>query len=458
MTQQADAGRRVGRFEIIKRLGGGGLTDAFLARPIPAAADLRFVALKQLSATARGNEATARAYLEDARVTAGLMHAHVARVFNAAVDPARGEPYLAVEFVPGADVKTLVEVAAQRGFQLPLHIACRVVHDVCLGLHAGHLLAGPTGRRLGVVHGSVTPGNVMVAWTGQVKLLDFGLSRARALLRQAFPGQLFGTLAYSSPEQILDHPMEPRSDVFSAGTLLFELLTGRRMHESEAAAPRAVVMDRPPPPSSLAADVPAKLDAAVLAALEKNVDDRPASAADFAGAIAAAATLAEDSEVAALMEALFEERRRALDALLARWSRDEDDEEETTVSMTVPVPPDTAAETDWPAPPVGASPWEATQQLQVAPVPSQARRAAPEELWAAPPPPTVNARAPRPLPAEELFAPPPPPATAKARPAPAEELFAPPPPPATAKARPPPPDELFAPPPPPATAKARPAP
>lgn len=471
LSDLADRGRRVGRYEIATRLTGGGVTDVFLARTL-AEGGVRFIALKQLRAELRKNAAVAQQYVDGARVTASLVHAHVGRVYEVGIDRSRGDPFLAMEFVQGHDVRTLMEVAAQARFQLPVTVAVRLVHDLCLGLHAGHTLTDGAGTRLGVVHGSVTSRNLMVTYQGRVKLLDFGVAPLRAELRKAHPGQLFGTLMYSSPEQVLDHPMDLRTDLFAAGTLLWELLTGQRMYQSEAAVPRALVMERPAAPGTLVPDIPPALDDAVLAALEKNPDDRPASASAFARALAAAVPLAQDEEVAELMTALFDDRRRQTEALLAKWASDEE-EEEKTASMAVPA-----------GAPLGDEPWEATQVMTAveATVPARGSRLPPSVAEAPPPPPVARAPAGRPAPQPpgpsddlwgpppepglpaDLFAPPPPvQGGAPAPPArlPTSELFAPPPPvqgrapPPNASPRPAPSmDELFAPPPPPGGAPA----
>ncbi|MEW6432734.1 MAG: protein kinase [Myxococcota bacterium] len=442
MNDLADRGRRVGRYEIATRLTGGGVTDVFLARTI-AEGGVRFIALKQLRAELRKNAAVAQQYVDGARVTASLVHAHVGRVYEVGLDRSSGEPFLAMEFVQGQDVRTLMEVAAAARIQLPVHVAVRLVHDLCLGLHAGHTLTDGAGSRLGVVHGSVTARNLMVTYQGRTKLLDFGVAPLRAQLRKEHPGQLFGTLMYSSPEQVLDHPVDQRTDLFAAGTLLWELLTGQRMYSSEAGVPRALVMERPAAPGTLVSDIPPALDEAVLAALEKNPDDRPASASAFARALAAAVPLAQDDEVAELMRALFDDRRRQTEALLAKWASDEE-EEEKTASMVVPA-----------GAPLGDEPWETTQVMTAveATVPARGSRLPPSVAEAPPPPPVARATAappvdlwapPPPRPSDDLWGPPPEPGLPA-------ELFAPPPPLQGGASAPPPrlpTSELFAPPPP----------
>jgi serine/threonine-protein kinase len=498
VSDLAELGRFVGKYEILKRLSAGGVAALFLARSSGAGGVSQFVALKQFLPEVRSDEAFTRLFLEEARLTAGLVHPNVGRVLELSLDPVRGDPFVAMEFIAGQSLAELMRALGEKGFQLPVPVACRIVHDVCLGLHAAHVLAGPAGEPLGVVHGDVNPGNVMIRYTGRVQVIDFGFARARHSIRMSRPGQAFGTLGYISPEQVMEHPLDARTDVFAVATVLHELLTGQRLHPNEAAAPRAAVIEQAAPPSSLGADLPPALDAIVLEALEKNPEQRYESAGALARALAAHAPLAEEKEVAALMESLFDARRRATQSLLKSFSEEDDEREAATVSMTVPqprgaaprVPPPEgdATRIDRPrpqAPALGDGPAPATQQVSGfellgdealwAPAPPAAQRNETVPEFVAPPPPSSAKRPPSSETVPDLFAPPPAPAAPRPPPGssprapavkvppPAEAIWAPPPPPAAPRApagsnpRAPAvklPDELFAPPPPPAAPRA----
>ena len=324
--------RIVGKYEILSQLAEGSVTALFIAK-----ADIGrdAVGLEQLVKAVRGDPDSARLFLEEAQLTAKLVHPNVIRVHELSVDKKRGDPYRVLELVSGQSLAMLMKTVSRKGYSLPLPVACRIVHDACLGLHAAHAL--------GQFHGSITPQCIKLTHQGEVKLTDFGLSRVRHALRVAHPGKAFGTLSYIAPEQVLQNPVDARTDVFAMATILWELLTGRRLQENEAAAPRAVVIEAAPAPSSLAPDVSAKLDALVLEGLEKNPDLRQDSAGALARALAAVAPLAPHAEIAVLMETVFGDRRAAFEAQLERLTADEPEgitangyREEPTRQLEVP--------------------------------------------------------------------------------------------------------------------------
>ncbi|MDP1827630.1 MAG: protein kinase [Archangium sp.] len=393
----------MGDLEIVAPLSVDGLAELFLAAAPGGGTLKKFVMLQQLCRPFRDDPEFTQRFLEEARLSAGLTHPNVGRVLKLGRDPGRGDPYLATEFIAGKTLAGLVKVAEEHGFQLPLPLACRIVHDVCLGLQAAHELADASGAALGLVHGDVTPRNVVITFEGRAKLIDLGLSRARRELRLTHPELAKGTLSYISPEQVLGHPIDARTDLFAAATILFELISGRKMFPNELAAPHAVVMERPPAPSTLAPDVPPDLDDAVLKALERNPDQRHASAYDFACAIAAAVPLAPTSEVTELVTRLFAEDQRATQALLATLAADDPDEatlyawlsrwEGEGVSHQPPpvrpVVPPRAPALAWPAelppPPEPAAPWPAELAPPAQPPPSAswpaALEPAPSATW-----------------------------------------------------------------------------
>lgn len=407
VVASSDSGRQVGDLELVAPLSVDGLAELFLATAPGGGTLKKFVLLQQLCHPFRDDPEFTRRFLDDARLTAGLTHPNVVRVLKLGRDPARGDPYLATELVGGKSLAGLVKVAEQHGFQLPLPLACRIVHDLCLGLQAAHELADASGASLGVVHGDVTPRNVLVTFDGHAKVLDLGISRARRELRLTHPDLAKGTLGYISPEQVLGHPIDARTDLFAAATILFELISGRKMFPNELAAPHAVVMERPPAPSTLAPDVPPDLDDAVLRALEKNPDQRHASAYDFACALAAAVPLAPTHEVSELMTRLFADDQQATQALLATLAADDPDERALYAWLSrwegegvTPRPPPirpvapVRAAAAWPAelapPPEPAAAWPA----ELSPPPAQPAVAWPAEL--SPPPPEPAAAWPGP--------------------------------------------------------------
>jgi serine/threonine-protein kinase len=316
VSDLSERGRIIGKYEVVARLSVGGMAELFLACAAGPGGFKKFFAVKQILPDVRSDATFVRMFLDEARLTAALVHPNVGQVVDLGLDPDQGDLYLAMEFISGQNLARLIKVSERAGKILPLGVSCRIVHDMCLGLHAAHEMTDAAGRPLNVVHRDVTPKNVMVSYAGHVKVIDFGIARARGSLRMTQPGQMRGTLSYISPEQVLDHPLDARTDLFAAATILYELLTGRRMHTDDLSAARSVVVDTPPSPSRWNPEVPPALDALVMKALQKSPEHRPASARAFARELGEVVKLAYEEDIAALMDTYFTERKRATQSLL----------------------------------------------------------------------------------------------------------------------------------------------
>lgn len=226
----------------------------------------RAVALKVLHSHLAGDAAFAARFDREARAAARLSHPNVVGVFDQGQD---GDlHYLAMEYLPG---RTLRQVLVERGALTPKE-ALRVMDPVLDALAAAH--------RAGIVHRDVKPENVILTDDGRVKVADFGLARAAASTN-ATTGVLLGTVAYLAPELVTEGTADARSDVYSAGIVLFEVLTGRQPFVGELPAQVAYrhVHEDVPTPSDIAPNVPEALDDVVLAATARTPDERPADAA-----------------------------------------------------------------------------------------------------------------------------------------------------------------------------------
>ncbi len=265
------AGRLLdGRYAVAARIAHGGMATVYLAM------DTRLdreVALKVMHADLARDEEFVRRFIGEAKSVARLSHQNVVAVFDQGSDG----PflYLAMEYVPG---RTLKEVLSERGRFTPA-AALDIMAGVLDGLAAAHAS--------GIVHRDVKPENVLLTADGRLKVADFGLARAQAAAAHTRAGLLIGTVAYLPPEQVTGESMGPRSDVYSAGVVLFELLTGRQPFTGDtpiAVAYQHVNQDVPPP-STLVPGIPAAVDRLVLAATSRDPTLRPADAGEFARAV-----------------------------------------------------------------------------------------------------------------------------------------------------------------------------
>lgn len=229
VTARQDAPAQVGRFRLIRRIGSGGMGEVYFAQFTAAGSVRRLAAVKVVREDV-GAKAEGRldALMAEARLAALLTHPNVVQVLDAGVEA--GEPWLAMEFVPGI---TLAELFSLAGGRIPPWIAARIAIDVCAALYAVHQAVDDQGRPLHIVHRDITPHNVLISWDGAVKVSDFGIARSALQVDVTRTGVVKGKLAYLSPEQASGRPVDPRSDLYALGVVLWELLAGRRLFANQ---------------------------------------------------------------------------------------------------------------------------------------------------------------------------------------------------------------------------------
>ncbi|MGH2946612.1 MAG: PASTA domain-containing protein [Solirubrobacteraceae bacterium] len=261
-----------GRYKVLKRLGSGGMADVYCAEDQQLG---RRVALKLLYRRFAEDEQFVERFRREASSAAGLSHPGIVAIFD------RGEwdgtYYIAMEFIEG---RTLKDVIRERG-PAPSEAAIDVVTQILRAVRFAH--------KRGVVHRDIKPHNVLIDPDGRIKVTDFGIARAGAS-DMTETGSIMGTAQYLSPEQAQGHPVDARSDLYSIGIVLYELLTGRVPFDAESAVTVALkqVSEDPVPPSQLNDSVPPALEGVVLRAMEKEPARRFADADEFIGALEAA--------------------------------------------------------------------------------------------------------------------------------------------------------------------------
>lgn len=275
-----------GRYELLERLGGGGMGVVYRARTIGPGGFRRTLALKSLLPELAGDPLFVALFRREARLVARLSHRCIVQVYEL-VD-LDGSTFLVQELVEGCDLGALLRVQRERRRQLPLGVACHIAAELAAALACAHAARDDEGQLLGLVHRDVSPSNVLISVEGDVKLGDFGIAKAVASIEDALTRThaVKGKLAYLSPEQAHGQPVDHRSDLFSLGCVLFECLTLRPAFPQVtdlASLERLGVLV--PAPSSLRAEVPAELDALVLQLLSNAPAERPGSAAELAAAL-----------------------------------------------------------------------------------------------------------------------------------------------------------------------------
>jgi eukaryotic-like serine/threonine-protein kinase len=312
-----------GRYQLIDRLAMGGMAELFLATAPGEHGFQKKVVIKRLLPQLLGDDTYTAMFIDEAKLTARLVHPKIAQTFELGkVDDAL---YIAMEFIDGIDVLALLREFAMRRRRVDPQLAAWIAHEVLDALDYAHNLRDDDGTTLGIVHRDISPSNILLSTRGDIKLVDFGIARAidpdRA--HKSKSGTLKGKYGYMSPEQVIELPLDGRSDVFSVGVVLAELLTGRRLF----AAPNeldVLLMVRDAKLQRLdkyGADIEPGLDAIVRKALKKPLDERFTSAAAFRDALGEwlfehrhRMTNKHVADVVAEIKGAVDERRQKLDA------------------------------------------------------------------------------------------------------------------------------------------------
>ncbi|HVE85388.1 MAG TPA: serine/threonine-protein kinase [Myxococcales bacterium] len=265
----------LGRYQLIRQIGRGGMAEVWEARAQGDRGFTRRVAVKRLTATGPAME---RMFVDEARLASRLHHPNVVAVLDFGV--ADGVPFQVLEYVDGLDAEALRKLAEERGALAPVAAALHVAAEVARGLDHAHRARGEDGRLLGLVHRDVSPNNVLVAWTGEVKLGDFGIAFARDRGEATEAGMTKGKLSYMAPEQMTRGELDARTDIFGLGCALHALVTGA----SPLAGENRMADLLAGQPLPLAAELPDDVRAIVARATQRSRSQRYEDAAGFAAA------------------------------------------------------------------------------------------------------------------------------------------------------------------------------
>ncbi|NBD11761.1 serine/threonine-protein kinase [Corallococcus silvisoli] len=303
---------RFGKYELQERLGAGGMAVVHRARFTVAQGVSRSVVIKRVRDPFAQDPAFVQMFLNEARISMGLSHGNIVQVFDFGQE--EGEYFLAMEWVDGQPLSKVLKRSKLKGLShLPAPLAVQLLIEVCKGLHHAHTRRDEQGRALGLVHRDVSPDNVLVSHEGEVKLTDFGIAKAQLSGRpETEAGVVRGKYLYLSPEQTRAEAVDARSDVYTAGVVLFELLTGRRPVEGDTReVMERIAKGHLTPAQTYAPDLDPSLGALVSRALALKREDRFLSAEDFQRALAEwlayRAPLFPASTLRHLMGWLFEE-------------------------------------------------------------------------------------------------------------------------------------------------------
>ena len=277
--------KQIGKYQILDRLAVGGMAELFKASQQGQHGFEKLVAIKKILPHLATDRSFVEMFIDEARITAQLDHRHIVQVFELGTDA--DTPYIAMQYVDGLDVLALLRECARAQIRLPADLCALIARDVLDALDYAHHATDQRGKPLGIVHRDISPGNVLLSWRGDVKLTDFGIARAAERRHKTEAGTLKGKYGYMSPEQVSSGDVDPRSDLFSVGILLAEMVMARRLFTSTndldiLLMVRDARLDRL---HKYASEFPVELRSLTMRALQRRPEDRWQNAAQFRDAI-----------------------------------------------------------------------------------------------------------------------------------------------------------------------------
>ncbi|HEY5933799.1 MAG TPA: serine/threonine-protein kinase [Kofleriaceae bacterium] len=281
--QDLGAGAMIGRWEVIRRLGSGGMADVYLAHSKGEAGFEKLVAIKVMHAHLARNQKAVEHFLDEARLAARIDHPNVIAIQD--LGKIGNDYVIVMDYVDGVDLERLLASARTAGRPVPIDVALGILCRICDGLNAAHNAISPDGTPLGLIHRDVKSANVLISKQGGVKVVDFGIAKATAGQRAVMTvaGETKGTPSVMAPEQRVGEKVDVRVDVYAIGAIAYEILTGHAVNLDLAALAHLGIENWPhlPPPTQMRPTLPPELDQIVIGAMAYDRESRPANCAAF---------------------------------------------------------------------------------------------------------------------------------------------------------------------------------
>lgn len=297
-----------GRYRLLGRIGEGGMAEVYRALMTGPEGFERELVLKRILPRLSGTGDFKTMFIREAKISALLLHPNIVQIYE--FGEADGAYFIAMENVQGVTLREALTTLRREQRAMPYLVAADIARQICIGLDYAHTLNGPDGIPLEIVHQDISPTNIMLAYNGTVKILDFGIARAASFAEEeAKKGLIKGKVSYLSPEQINVRPFDSRADVFALGVVFHEMLTGRRLFQAknDITRMRQLLSQTVVPPSALNAGIPRELDRIVMRSLEMDPEQRYQSTADMASDLERTLIAARYSsrELSKLLHGLF---------------------------------------------------------------------------------------------------------------------------------------------------------
>jgi serine/threonine-protein kinase len=278
--------KRFGKYTLMRKLAQGGMAELFLALQKSMAGFEKLIVIKRILPSMNQDQAFIDMLLHEARIAATLSHPNIVQIFD--VGQCEGLYFIAMEHVHGEDIRSIVRQMKKKGVsEFPLEHALQIILGMCAGLAYAHGRTDLDGSNLNIVHRDISPQNVVVTFSGDVKIVDFGIAKSdnKGQSSETRSGKLKGKVPYMSPEQARGEDIDSRSDIFATGVMLFELTTGKRLFkgQSEFETLKLICEREYPTPSQVRPGYPPELERIVMKALAKERGDRYQTAREMQG-------------------------------------------------------------------------------------------------------------------------------------------------------------------------------
>ncbi|PYQ01193.1 MAG: hypothetical protein DMF83_26265 [Acidobacteria bacterium] len=303
-----------GPYRLLERVAVGGMAEVFKAKRSGVEGFEKVVAVKRILPHLSDNKEFVDMFVDEAKMVAGLTHPNIVQIFD--LGRIEKSYYIAMEYVQGRDLRSILRRARERAIRVPLDLCALIASRVCSALEYAHRKKDDRGQPMMTVHRDISPQNILISFEGDVKLTDFGIAKAASKATVTEVGALRGKLLYMSPEQAWGKPMDRRSDLFSLGIVFYEMVTDHKpfLGSSEVSILETVRECKVAPPRSLNREVPPALERVVMKALERDPERRYQDAAEMYRDLEAVMHEAPPPPTAAalarFMETLYEPRER----------------------------------------------------------------------------------------------------------------------------------------------------
>ena len=314
--------KQFGKYQLLDKIAVGGMAELFRAKLTGAQGFEKLIAIKKILPNLSGEENLVTAFIDEAKLAALLHHENIIQIYDfGSMDD---KYFIAMEYLFGKDLRTISRTARKKDQELGLENILYIISRICAGLDYSHNLKDLQGKALNIIHRDINPQNILITYEGQVKIIDFGIAKAASHNTKTRENLIKGKLAYMSPEQANGQTIDHRSDIFSTGIILYELLADRRMFEGETMHVLSLVREAQyDPPEEVIPNLPPKLNTILRRALAKDPDERYPYAgemlADIEEFMFELSLHPNARNIAGYMKELFEEEHAQEE--LALWAR-----------------------------------------------------------------------------------------------------------------------------------------